>query len=100
MTTSAPSRENPSELTTTAGRGRRELAFRESDGITVQLLWESDIDALTLSVEDGRAGVSFELPVARDRGLEAFQHPFAYAHAIGGLCFGDACESPNQLPQT
>ena len=97
MTTSAPPRENPSELTTTAGRGRRELAFRETDGITVQLLWESDTDALTLSVEDGRAGVFFEVPVACDRGLEAFNHPYAYA---AGLCFGDACESPDLQQQT
>ena len=72
---------NASKSVATAAGTRRELALRESDGITVQLLWESDVDALTLSVEDGRAGLSFELPVARDRGLEAFRHPFAYAYA-------------------
>jgi hypothetical protein len=70
---------NASAPVASAEGARRELALRESDGITVQLLWEPDLDALTLTVEDGRAGIRFELPVARDRGLEAFYHPFAYA---------------------
>jgi hypothetical protein len=43
--------------------------------------------------------MSFELPVARDRGLEAFHHPFAYAYAAG-FCFGDACQSLDLQPQT
>jgi hypothetical protein len=90
---------NASESFSTAAPARRELALREGDGITVQLLWECDLDALTLSVEDGRTGIVFELPVARDRGLEAFHHPFAYAYAAG-LCFGNACESLDLQPQT
>jgi hypothetical protein len=90
---------NTSDSVSTAAGARRELAHRESDGITVQLLWESDVDALTLSVEDGRAGIFFELPVARDRGLEAFHHPFAHAYAAG-LGFGDACESLDLQPQS
>jgi hypothetical protein len=98
MTPPTPS-SNTSDSVSTAAGARRELALRESDGITVQLLWESDVDALTLSVEDGRAGTFFELPVARDRGLEAFRHPFAYAYAAG-FCFGDACESLDLQPQT
>lgn len=57
----------------------RELAVRESDGVRVLLLWHPREDAVTVSVEDSRAGQSFELPVARDRALEAFYHPFAYA---------------------
>jgi hypothetical protein len=67
---------------------RRQLAYRESDGITVELLWEPSVDALTLSVRDERAATSFELPVARDRGLDAFYHPFAYAYAAGPCCDG------------
>jgi hypothetical protein len=98
MTSPTPS-PNALDFVSTAAAARRQLALRESDGITVQLLWESDLDSLTLSVEDGRAGISFELPVARDRGLEAFHHPFAYAYAAG-LCFGDACESLDLQPQT
>jgi hypothetical protein len=91
--------QKASEVIGTLACARRELALRETDGITVQLLWETDVDALTLSVEDGRTGVVFELPVARDRGLEAFHHPFAYAYAAG-CCFGDACESLDLQPQT
>ena len=57
----------------------RELASRESDGVLVLLLWHPDDDAVTVSVDDSRAGCSFELAVARDRALDAFYHPFAYA---------------------
>jgi hypothetical protein len=57
----------------------RELAARESDGLHVQLLWHPRKDVLTVSVEDSRAGERFQLAVARDRALDAFYHPFAYA---------------------
>jgi hypothetical protein len=56
----------------------RELAARENDGIHVQLLWHPREDAVTVSVDDTRAGQRFDLAVARDRALEAFYHPFAY----------------------
>jgi hypothetical protein len=36
---------------------------------------------VTVSAEDTRDGHRFELAVARDRALEAFHHPFAYAAA-------------------
>lgn len=70
-----------STSTTPAAGARRELASRENDGLHVQLFWESDRDALTLCVEDERTGAVLELPVERTRGLEAFHHPFAFAHA-------------------
>jgi hypothetical protein len=57
----------------------RELAARESDGLRVVLLWNPREDAVRVAVEDALAGRSFELPVARDRALDAFHHPFAYA---------------------
>jgi hypothetical protein len=57
----------------------RELAARDSDGIHVLLLWHSDDNALTVSVEDGRDGDCFQLAVAPERALDAFYHPFAYA---------------------
>jgi hypothetical protein len=57
----------------------RELAARESDGIHVVLLWNPHDDALTVSVEDERAGDRFQLAVAPDRALDVFYHPFAYA---------------------
>jgi hypothetical protein len=57
----------------------RELAARESNGLHVVLLWHPREDALTVSVEDDRLGDRFQLPVAPDRALDAFYHPFAYA---------------------
>jgi alkanesulfonate monooxygenase SsuD/methylene tetrahydromethanopterin reductase-like flavin-dependent oxidoreductase (luciferase family) len=57
----------------------RELAARETDGIHVRLLWHPDDNAVTVSVEDARAGDRFQLAVAPDRALDAFYHPFAYA---------------------
>jgi len=38
-------------------------------------------DAVTVSADDTRDGRRFDLAVARDRALEAFRHPFAYAAA-------------------
>jgi hypothetical protein len=63
----------------TARTTTRELAARESDGVRVLLLWHPREDAVTVSVEDGRAGHRFELAVERERALDAFYHPFAYA---------------------
>jgi hypothetical protein len=57
----------------------RELAARESDGISVLLLWHPREDAITVSVEDDRSGDRFQLAVAPDRSLDAFYHPFSYA---------------------
>jgi hypothetical protein len=57
----------------------RELALRESDGVRVVLLWHPREDAVTVSVEDARADYRFELAVERERALDAFYHPFAYA---------------------
>jgi hypothetical protein len=57
----------------------RELAARDSDGISVRLLWDPRENAVAVSVEDARAGECFHLAIAPDRALDAFYHPFAYA---------------------
>ena len=57
----------------------RELAVRESDGIHVLLSWHPGENAVTLTVEDVRAGDRFDVAVPPDRALDAFYHPFAYA---------------------
>ena len=57
----------------------RELAARESDGVRVFLLWHPRENAVTVTVEDARAGHGFELAVEHERALDAFYHPFAYA---------------------
>jgi hypothetical protein len=62
-----------------SAHGARELAFRESDGVSIRLLWHPREGAVTVAVEDKRADHQFELAVDRKRALEAFYHPFAYA---------------------
>jgi len=58
----------------------RELAHRASDGIDVWLLWEPSTDRVSVRVSDAKAGAVFEVPVAkRQRALDVFHHPFAYA---------------------
>jgi hypothetical protein len=57
----------------------RELAARETDGISVRLLWHPRENSVTVSVEDGRVGDRFDLAIAPDDALDAFYHPFAYA---------------------
>ena len=57
----------------------RELAARDGDGIRIVLLWHTREDTVRVAVDDLRAGDSFEFAVARDRALDAFYHPFAYA---------------------
>ena len=64
---------------TTTQRNTRELAFRESDGLAVALLWHPHDDAVTISVVDDCTGDRFEIAVDRGRALDAFYHPFAYA---------------------
>lgn len=78
MTT--PTIEIRSELTHLAGeRGGRELAAREGDGLRVQLMWDPIAGAVSVEVEDLRAGSGFHLPVEGKHALDAFYHPFAYA---------------------
>jgi hypothetical protein len=56
-----------------------ELAMRENDGVNVVLLWHPRTDGVTVCVDDSRTGDRFRLPVQRERALDAFYHPFAYA---------------------
>ena len=70
---------NGSESEAREPRAGRELASRESDGVLVLLLWHPEDDAVTVAVDDSRLGSSFELAVERDRALDAFYHPYAYA---------------------
>ena len=64
---------------TTIEMGRRELAHRSSDGFEVTLLWYPAADTISVQVIDRDTEACFELPVARDQGLNAFTHPYAYA---------------------
>lgn len=57
----------------------RALATRETDGLHVRLLWDPLVIAMSIEVEDMRAADCIHLAVARDRALNAFYHPLAYA---------------------
>ena len=65
----------------TAHHPVRELAHRVSDGIKVTLLWAERTDDLTVAVADDKAGEYFEVPAPKDRAMDVFNHPYAYAAA-------------------
>ena len=67
------------ELMSAATSHTRELAARDNDGISVRLFWDPRENAVAVSVEDTRAGDSFDLAIAPECALDAFYHPFAYA---------------------
>ncbi len=63
---------------------RTELASRETNGITVRLLWSRSTNLVTVAVDDAATDVYFELIVDEDeRALDVFHHPFAHAAARG-----------------
>ena len=63
---------------------RTELASRETNGITVRLLWSRPTNLVTVAVDDAASGDYFELILGeRDRALDVFHHPFAHAAARG-----------------
>lgn len=67
---------------------RTELASRESNGITVQLLWSRSSGLVTVAVADAANDEYFELVLDEDeQALDVFHHPFAHA-AARGIEFG------------
>jgi hypothetical protein len=63
---------------------RTELASRETNGITVRLLWSRSTNLVTVAVDDAANGDYFELILDEDdRALDVFHHPFAHAAARG-----------------
>ena len=58
-----------------------ELAHRMAHGIEVALLWSPDSDTVVVAVNDESTGEAFALEPPRNRALDAFYHPFAYAAA-------------------
>ena len=68
----------------TDNTSRTELAFRESNDITVRLLWSRSTNLVTVAVADAANDDYFELVLdENDRALDVFQHPFAHAAARG-----------------
>ena len=63
---------------------RTELASRETNGITVRLLWSRSTNVVTVAVDDAANGDYFELILdGHERALDVFHHPFAHAAARG-----------------
>jgi len=65
----------------TTATERSELAHRSADGIDVSLYWTKLTDHVTIELTDRRLGDRLEFEVNRDKALDAFRHPFAYAPA-------------------
>jgi hypothetical protein len=63
---------------------RTELMSRESNGITVTLLWSRTTNLVTVAVADAASEDYFELVLDdHEPPLEVFNHPFAHAAARG-----------------
>ena len=60
-----------------------ELAYRRNGDIAVGLYWDRPTGELTVFVADLASSETFELPVAPDRALDGFHHPYAYAASAG-----------------
>jgi hypothetical protein len=56
----------------------RELDHRESDGVSVTLLWYEGSNRVTIHVVDSGTGEELDLEVAGRDALDAFRHPYAY----------------------
>jgi hypothetical protein len=58
-----------------------ELAERNSSGLLVRLLWDSQRNQTVLRYRDRRTGESFVTDVPNERALVAFRHPNVYRPA-------------------
>ena len=58
---------------------RRELAYRNQNGLEVTLLWDSRSNEVSVEVSDQLDDSGFRLPIAGHLALDAFHHPYAYA---------------------
>jgi len=59
----------------------RELAHREGPDVDVSLFWRPEDNTLVLLLVEVPTGVLFEVPVAPEDALDAFNHPYAYLPA-------------------
>ena len=76
---------------------RTELISRESNGITVSLLWSRATNLVTVAVADAASDDYFELVLdEHEPPLEVFNHPFAHA-AARGLEFPTRRPEPEML---
>jgi hypothetical protein len=62
---------------------RREIAHRARGGMEISLLWDEVTNDLVVGVSDTRSDTRFELAPGSDEALAMFNHPDAYAPALG-----------------
>jgi len=67
------------DMAQTGQDARTELAYRDNDGLSVSLLWDSVRDTVAVVVADSNAGEMFELDATGENALDIFYHPYAYA---------------------
>jgi hypothetical protein len=76
----------------------RELDHRSHDRIEVRLLWRERDDRVVVAVADEKTGQQFTVEVRdRERALDVFHHPFAYAAWLGTETLEPASEGPAVL---
>jgi hypothetical protein len=66
---------NIATLTTVA---RRELARRVTGGLEITLYWDAHANTTSIEVHQKATAETVAFPVAADRALDAFHHPFAH----------------------
>jgi hypothetical protein len=57
---------------------RRELAQRVGGGLEITLYWDPIADRVSVDVYHLATEETITFPIASDRALDAFRHPFAY----------------------
>jgi hypothetical protein len=83
LETTLRSIEGGTEMATSTVTERRELAHRTTNGIDVTLLWTKSTNAVAIAVVDTHSGDELEFDVDGSQALDAFNHPYAYAAAVG-----------------
>jgi hypothetical protein len=64
---------------------KKELAFRESNGVAVTLYWQSATNRVSVTVYDAGNDELFELDADPAEALDLFHHPYAHAARRGYL---------------
>lgn len=57
---------------------RRELAHRAAGGIEVTLYWQAEENGTTIEIWQAATEELLTFPVAPERALDAYHHPFAH----------------------
>ncbi len=58
---------------------KKELAFRENNGVAVTLYWHGDTNRVSVRVRDACSDELFELDADPSAALDVFHHPYAHA---------------------